>query len=226
MTCTKCGVQLNQESKFCSGCGEAIVHKQLETFLCGTGTHFTDNSKLCDMCGTQLNQENKFCAGCGTAVVSVPKPGFCTDCGAYFTDFSKSCCSCMMKKRHGEPYSPPKPSLGVGRIIGSAIFFIFAALCVLSGIWSIVDGFDIIAPISMFIFAGFCVFLGIGVLKLKSATLMLLIGVAFIIWGLFVIGEAYNNPWMHGAYVMIGVMLILIGVVILVLRYWKMNQRP
>ena len=46
--CTKCGVQLKEDARFCAACGAAV--------------------KYCPKCGQTLNDGARFCGGCGAAV--------------------------------------------------------------------------------------------------------------------------------------------------------------
>lgn len=55
MFCTKCGKQLEDTLKFCTGCGSPIVNQ-------------IENKNLCTNCGKELQDNQSFCTACGTPV--------------------------------------------------------------------------------------------------------------------------------------------------------------
>ena len=52
MQCKKCGIELRENAKFCSECGEKVI-KELKCKMCGN--ILMPNSKFCDECGTKVN---------------------------------------------------------------------------------------------------------------------------------------------------------------------------
>ena len=52
MKCKKCGIELRENAKFCSECGEKVI-KELKCKQCGN--ILKPNSKFCDQCGTKVD---------------------------------------------------------------------------------------------------------------------------------------------------------------------------
>ena len=58
MFCTECGTNLNEDAKFCTGCGAKTKAAQ--------GAEPKLEIELCENCGAKLNEGAEFCTSCGT----------------------------------------------------------------------------------------------------------------------------------------------------------------
>jgi len=65
--CKHCGNALNEGSKFCGGCGNAVAVSTLSK-----PAPIQENT--CSACGYALNPGAKFCKGCGKAVEAQAAP--------------------------------------------------------------------------------------------------------------------------------------------------------
>lgn len=80
--CAGCGVENQEGSRFCRGCGNPLPQGELKCLKCGE-MNDPDN-RFCRSCGAPLRQEAKDspakCGACGAE--NSPNSSFCTSCGA------------------------------------------------------------------------------------------------------------------------------------------------
>lgn len=69
MYCINCGAQLDEDSKFCTACGNKIeLPKEKQS-----GKKLS-NQKYCTKCGHQIPDNSRFCVECGTKIEGETKP--------------------------------------------------------------------------------------------------------------------------------------------------------
>jgi predicted amidophosphoribosyltransferase len=88
MNCPGCGLTLEENTKFCVGCGNPIP----EVLNCRS-------------CGEMLQQDSKFCKQCGKKVDSIKEALNCRSCGAVLQQDWKACPECG-NKIQGEQGAP------------------------------------------------------------------------------------------------------------------------
>lgn len=68
LTCSKCGIELAEATKFCGSCGEKIEIKvELKEDVEAKEEVETIKQKLCPNCQTEIG-DSKFCNSCGTSI--------------------------------------------------------------------------------------------------------------------------------------------------------------
>ena len=151
----------------------------------------------CKTCGTRINSGDQFCAGCGGKTIEQkPSAKFCTNCGNSSSDDSRFCANCGMQTKAVKRESAPG-SLPTRTVKRE--------------------------PTPK---------------ERKGSLPMLLAGIGSFVAGIISIniGESMNqdifemirtgNPTPGNGAIVGGIVLILIGIVILALRYWKKHQHP
>jgi hypothetical protein len=63
ITCSNCNAKVQQNKKFCTGCGDPIEKNVVNNEL------VESNLKKCPSCGTEIPYGKKFCTKCGKSVV-------------------------------------------------------------------------------------------------------------------------------------------------------------
>lgn len=89
--CTNCGVEVDDDIKFCPNCGNYIVKNDI-TDEC------EDNLSTCTKCGAELKEDNSFCPVCGNKVESNEHNHLkCENCGSTLSENTLFCTTCGAK---------------------------------------------------------------------------------------------------------------------------------
>jgi hypothetical protein len=82
--CQSCGTDNPDDSKFCTGCGAALVPAAPAI------------EARCSACGATLPADSRFCVACGrpAAAAGPPAPAHCASCGAKLEPGSAFCTAC------------------------------------------------------------------------------------------------------------------------------------
>lgn len=62
MICSKCGVEITDDKKFCGNCGHVVFDEPVSKTP-------STSSQTCENCGSQITNNKKFCGDCGVAQV-------------------------------------------------------------------------------------------------------------------------------------------------------------
>ncbi|MCL2568208.1 MAG: zinc ribbon domain-containing protein [Oscillospiraceae bacterium] len=233
LSCKSCGTEVDSGDQFCAGCGKAVEKEPPAKFCTNCGGAFADDAKFCVKCGAQMGIPVQ------PAQSQPTRP----------TQASQA-----RPTRPVQPVQPPQPKaskrepvftdtasssvvkgVSIGRKIGAALLFGFAALTAFFGLMEEAryEGIPLInIGIAVVVIA-----VGLAVLKRKAETTMLLAGAGIILSGIGAIlyGSAMNRsfeaflqygPNSGDPATTFGIVLAFAGVVVLALRFWKAHRRP
>ena len=71
MHCANCGSTNDDDARFCTQCGKALVESSVGNGA-GPVTSVTTTSALCANCGSTNDDDARFCTSCGTSLVDPP----------------------------------------------------------------------------------------------------------------------------------------------------------
>jgi len=210
MICPKCGKENPELGKFCNYCGASL-----------------EQGKLCSKCGAENPQTSKFCYNCGA---NLDQTNLCPKCGTEYNKDAKFCRSCGERLRSPEDETKPTANnvetllSPDEKIIGrfSSIWREYYAtnrrligfqrpdwvpllliLGLLPGILAII--------LTRKEYMGVCEYSkisGVDLVRIREVilgALGIIIGIAFVIWGIFVLATLEDSGG-------IGLVLLLLGV--------------
>ena len=111
MKCINCGNELEDNAKFCAGCGTAVeevkpvVNEAVEPEK--TVEQPAKNVNNCKNCGASLEEGAKFCPTCGAT--TVPQAVICKNCGTKVEPGVKFCPTCGTPASASAPGVNPAP---------------------------------------------------------------------------------------------------------------------
>lgn len=130
MYCQKCGKELSEGVRFCSGCGDAVSEAEISSNRTQTDTEYSQVS-FCTKCGKELSGDEAFCSSCGTQLV---KRGYTRDeagtfaesCG-YYGEGKQTNYGNGQYRSVNSGFAPTNFAGNI-RAFGSSIYLLFAAV--------------------------------------------------------------------------------------------------